>query len=111
MFVGKKLEDGEKVVIIEDVMTSGKALAEVYPKLKAAADVNITGMIITVDRMEKALNSEHSAVQDAYEKYGVPVYSIVTMNDIIQAIQDDLIPGKEYLDAMLAYRAAYGITQ
>ena len=88
MFVGKKLEDGEKVVIIEDVMTSGKALAEVYPKLKAAADVNITGMIITVDRMEKALNSEHSAVQDAYEKYGVPVYSIVTMNDIIQAIQD-----------------------
>lgn len=44
MFVGKKLTDGEKVVIIEDVMTSGKAMAEVYPKLKGAADVDITGM-------------------------------------------------------------------
>ena len=49
MFVGKKLTDGEKVVIIEDVMTSGKAMAEVYPKLKGAADVDITGMVITVD--------------------------------------------------------------
>ena len=54
MFVGKQPEDGEKIVIIEDVMTSGKALKEVLPKLRGAADVNITGMVITVDRMGKA---------------------------------------------------------
>ena len=53
MFVGKKLTDGEKVVIIDDVMTSGKALRESMPKLKSAADVDVTGMVITVDRMEK----------------------------------------------------------
>ena len=53
LFVGKQPAKGEKVVIIEDVMTSGKALKEVYPKLKDAADVDITGMIITVDRMGK----------------------------------------------------------
>ena len=47
MFVGKQLADGDKVVIIEDVMTSGKALREVLPKLKGAADVNITAMVIT----------------------------------------------------------------
>mgnify|MGYP000834937953 CR=1 FL=1 len=110
MFVGKKLADGDKVVIIEDVMTSGKAMAEVYPKLTGAAKVNIIGMVITVDRMEKALQGNQSAVQTVYETYGVPVYAIVNMEDIIAAIQNDVIPGKEYLDAMLAYREQYGVT-
>lgn len=108
MFVGKSLSDGEKVVIIEDVMTSGKALREVMPKLKGEADVDITGMVITVDRMEKALDSEQSAVQNAYTEFGVKVYSIVTMEDIIKAIEDGVVEGKEYLDAMRAYRAQYG---
>ena len=58
MFVGKQLQDGEQVVIVEDVMTSGKALKEVLPKLRGAAKVDVTGMVITVDRMEKELNSE-----------------------------------------------------
>lgn len=109
VFVGKQLKDGEKVVIIEDVMTSGKALREVLPKLKEAADVNITGMVITVDRMEKALDSDMSAVQSAYKDFGVKVYSIVNINDIISAIENDVIPGKEYLSAMKEYRAAYGV--
>ena len=63
MFVGKTLTDGEKVIIIDDVMTSGKALRESMPKLKSAADVDVTGMVITVDRMEKG-TGELSAVQD-----------------------------------------------
>ena len=109
VFVGKQLKDGEKVVIIEDVMTSGKALREVLPKLKEAADVNITGMVITVDRMEKALDSDMSAVQSAYKDFGVKVYSIVNINDIISAIENDVIPGKKYLSAMKEYRAAYGV--
>ncbi|MGN0607689.1 MAG: orotate phosphoribosyltransferase [Oscillospiraceae bacterium] len=109
MFVGKKLTDGEKVVIIEDVMTSGKALKEVMPKLTGEAKVNVTGMVITVDRMEKALNSDNSAVQEAYKEFGVKVYSIVTINDIIDAIKDGVIGGQEYLDKMLEYRKTYGV--
>jgi len=109
MFVGKQLEDGEKVVIIEDVMTSGKALKESVPKLKGAADVDITGMVITVDRMEKGLNSDLSAVQEAYNEFGIKVYSIVNMEDIIDAIREGIVDGKEYLDAMLAYREQYGV--
>ena len=109
VFVGKQLKDGEKVVIIEDVMTSGKALREVLPKLKEAADVNITGMVITVDRMEKALDSDMSAVQSAYKDFGVKVYSIVNINDIIAAIENGIIEGKEYLGAMKEYRATYGV--
>lgn len=109
MFVGKQLKDDEKVVIIEDVMTSGKALREVMPKLTSEAKVNVTGMVITVDRMEKALNSDNSAVQEAYKEFGVKVYSIVTINDIIEAIRDGVIGGQEYLDKMIEYRKVYGV--
>ena len=108
MFVGKSLADGDKVVIIEDVMTSGKALREVLPKLKGAADINIEGMIITVDRMEKALDSDKSAVSAAYDEFGVKVFSIVTINDIIAALESGIISGKEYIPAMKEYRAKYG---
>lgn len=109
LFVGKQLVDGEKVIIIEDVMTSGKALREMLPKLKAAADVEITGMIISVDRMERGLESAKSAVQEVYEEFGVKVYSIVTMADIIEAIESGIIEGGEYLGKMKEYRATYGV--
>ena len=108
MFVGKTLTDGEKVVIIDDVMTSGKALRETLPKLRAAADVDISGMVITVDRMEKG-TGELSAVQEAKRDFGVTVYSIVNMEDIINAIENDIVPGKEYLEKMREYRNTYGV--
>lgn len=109
LFVGQQPQDGSRVIIIEDVMTSGKALREVLPKLQAAGEVKVAAMIITVDRMEKALDSELSAVQQAYKDFGITVHSIVTINDIIKAIEDGVIEGKEHLEAMLSYRAQYGV--
>jgi len=108
LFVGKQLQNGEKIIIVEDVMTSGKALRELLPKLKAAANVEIAGMIISVDRMEKGLETNLSAVQEVYKEFGVKVYSIVTINDIIQAIEEGVIEGREYLDRMKKYRETYG---
>lgn len=108
IFVGKQLSDGEKVIIIEDVITSGKALREILPKLGSAAKVKIEGMVISVDRQEKALNSDLSAVQEIYNEFGIRVYPIVTMSDIIDAIEKGVIEGKNYLDKMMRYRAVYG---
>ena len=108
LFVGKQLKDGEKVILVEDVMTSGKALREMLPKLEAAAKVNVTGMVISVDRQEKALNSDLSAVQEAYKEFGIKVSSIVTMEDIISAIEEGIIEGRQYLEKMKEYRAVYG---
>lgn len=107
--VGKQLADGERVVIIEDVMTSGKALREVMPKLKEAANVNVAAMVIQVDRMEKGLNGDKSAVQEVSGEFGVNIYPIVTMNDIIEAIENGVVQGKEYLDKMIEYRKVYGV--
>ena len=108
LFVGKQLVDGERVLIVEDVMTSGKALREIMPKLRAAADVKVAGMIISVDRMEKGQDSYLSAVQEAKREFGVDVYSVVTMEDIISAIERGIVDGKEYLPAMYEYRKKYG---
>lgn len=109
LFVGKQLTDGEKVILIEDVMTSGKALREMLPKLKQTAKVEIAGMVISVDRMERGLESNLSAVQEVFKEFGVKVYSIVTMADIISAIEDGIIEGKEYLGKMKEYRNLYGV--
>lgn len=109
LFVGKQLSDGEKVIIIEDVMTSGKALREMLPKLAAAANVEVAGMVISVDRMERGLESNLSAVQEVYREFGVKVYSIVTMADIIEAIENGIIEGAEYLQKMKEYRKIYGV--
>ena len=89
-------------------MTSGKALREILPKLRATAKVDIVGMIISVDRREKALGSDLSAVEEAKKESGVNVFSVVTMDDIIQAIEDGVIDGKEHLSAMYKYRNTYG---
>lgn len=113
MIVGHKLKDGERVVITEDVMTSGAALRENLPILNAAADVKIAGLIISVDRMEKGL-SDKSAVQEAKEKYGINVYSIVTIREIIKVLHNTPVDGKVYIDdetkeKMEAYLLQYGI--
>lgn len=108
VIVGRKMADGEKVAIIEDVITAGTAIRTVLPLLKEQADVNITALIISVDRMEKG-KGELSAVQEVKRDFGIDVYSIVTMEDIIEAIKNDIIPGKEYLDKMIEYRNQYGI--
>ncbi len=107
MFVGAELCDGDEVCLIEDVMTSGKALREILPKLAAEANVHATSMLISVDRQEKGTGGK-SAVEEAYEQFGVKVHAVVTMADILEAIETGVIGGKEYLPAMLAYRAQFG---
>ena len=109
VIVGKQLTDGEKVVIIEDVITAGTAIRQVIPVLKNAADVNIEAMVISVDRMEKGKEGDLSAVQEVKRDFGIEVFSIVTIEDIIKAIEDGVIEGKEYLDRMLEYRKTYGV--
>lgn len=108
VIVGRKMKDGEKIAIIEDVITAGTAIRTVLPLLKEQADDVITALIISVDRMEKG-KGELSAVQEVKKDFGINVYSIVTMEDIIDAIKNDIIPGKEYLDKMIEYRNIYGV--
>ncbi len=83
--VGKPLEDGMNVLLVDDVMTAGTAVREVVPKLKAQADVNIVGLVLSVDRMEKTKDSDLSAVQDVQREFGFPVLAIANVKEIFAA--------------------------
>ena len=65
-------------------------------------------MVITVDRAEKGLNSDKSAVNEVFDEFGVKVYSIVNIEDIIKALEDGIIPGAEFVGKMKEYRSRYG---
>ncbi|ERH30163.1 orotate phosphoribosyltransferase [Alloscardovia omnicolens] len=88
MFVGTPLRDGMKVLLVDDVMTAGTAVREVLPKLKAAADVDVVGLVLSVDRMEKTKDSDVSAVQAVEDEFGFPVFAIATIHDIISAARE-----------------------
>ncbi|NLY72010.1 MAG: orotate phosphoribosyltransferase [Clostridiales bacterium] len=87
--VGYKLSDGDKLLIIEDVITAGTAVRECIPILKAAADVEICGLVVSVDRMEKGKGSL-SAKQELYEEFGIPTFSIVNIVEILEILKDTL---------------------
>ena len=70
ILLGSKLKDGDKVVIIEDVTTSGKSIEETFPILRQQADVEIKGLMVSLNRMERGLDSEKSALHEIKEKYG-----------------------------------------
>ena len=107
LFVGQPLKDGDSVCIVEDVMTSGKALREIVPKLSLEAKVEISDILISVDRCEKGAG-EKSAAEEAFEEFGIRVHPIVTIKDILEAIEEGSIAGKEYLPAMEHYLKMYG---
>ena len=100
VMVGYKLQDGDKVVIIEDVITAGTAMRESLPILAAAAKVEVVGVIISVDRTEKG-KGEKSAIQEIRDEFGIPVYSIVTAREIIDNLYNVEVDGKVYIDDVL----------
>ncbi len=113
LIVGYQLQDNDRIVIVEDVMTSGAALRENLPILKGAANVDIVAFVMSVDRMEKGL-SEKSAVQEAYDQYGIKVYPIVNIYEIIEALHNNPVDGKVYIDddmkkTMENYLEKYGV--
>ncbi len=112
--VGYKPQNGDNILIIEDVITAGTSISESVPLLKAAADVNVTGVVVSVDRMERG-KGEVSALQEVRETYGIETYAIVTVREVIQALHNKPVDGKIYIDdAMKAkmedYLATYGAT-
>lgn len=99
--VGAKLKDGDRVVIIEDVVTAGTSARETLPILKGTANVEVKHMIISVDRMEKGAHGV-TAVTELKEDFGIDVHPIVNVREILEHLRDS-IPA----DAMEAYLAQY----
>ncbi len=112
ILLGSKLKDGDRVVIIEDVTTSGKSIEETYPIIKAQADVEIKGLMVSLNRMEKG-QSDKSALFEIKEKYGFDANAIVNMQEVIEYLYNKPFKGQIYIDdkikeAIDAYYEQYG---
>lgn len=112
-FLGSKLQDGDRVVMIEDVTTSGKSMEETVPKVRGAANVEIIGLMVSLNRMEKGLSGEKSALEEIKEKYGFDANAIVSMSDVIEHLYNKPYKGQIYIDdaikaAIDEYYAVYG---
>ena len=83
-FLGSKLKDGDRVVMIEDVTTSGKSMEETVPKVRGAADVEIVGLMVSLNRMEVGQGGKVSALDEIKEKYGFEGKAIVTMAEVTE---------------------------
>lgn len=101
--VGSSLAN-KSVLIIDDVMTAGTAINEAFGII-AAESGNVVGCIIALDRQETTADSNQSATQAVSARYGIPVFSIVTLSDIVAHLEGKLSP--ENLEAISDYRKKY----
>lgn len=97
-FLGSTLKDGDRVVMIEDVTTSGKSMEETVPKVKGAADVEIVGLMVSLNRMEKGLGGEQSALDEIKERYGFDANAIVTMDEVVEHLYNRPCQGRVVID-------------
>lgn len=112
--LGSELHDGDKVVMVEDVTTSGKSIDETYPILKGAADVDVKGLIVSLNRMEVGKGGVVTAQQEVQEKYGFPVASIVSMAEVTEHLYNHEVGGRVVIDdeikvALDKYYEQYGV--
>lgn len=101
ILLGSKLTDGDRVVIIEDVTTSGKSIEETFPILKAQGNVEIKGLMVSLNRMEKGIDGKVSALEEIRQKYGFATNAIVTMADVIEHLYNQPYKGQVYIDDTL----------
>ena len=112
ILLGSPLADNDKVVIIEDVTTAGTSIAETFPILKSQAQVDVQGLVVSVDRMERG-QGEKPALQEIAETYGMKTTAIVTMAEVVEFLYQRPYKGKVWIDDALkqaidAYYEKYG---
>lgn len=113
ILLGSKIKDGDRVVIIEDVTTSGKSIEETFPIIQAQGNVEIKGLIVSLNRMERG-KGEKSALEEIEEKYGFPANAIVSMAEVVEHLYNKERNGKVVINdtikkAIDAYYEQYGV--
>ena len=112
ILLGSPISDGDKVVIIEDVTTAGTSIRETVPILRAQGDVDVIGLVVSVDRMERGTGTK-SALREIEESFGLKTCAIVTMAEVIEHLYNKEYKGRVVIDdtikaAIDAYYEQYG---
>jgi orotate phosphoribosyltransferase len=113
ILLGSPIMDGDRIVIIEDVTTAGTSINETLPILKAQGNVNVEGLVVSVDRMERGQGTK-SALAEIEENYGIKTTAIVTMAEVVEHLHNKPYKGEIIIDDTLkaaidAYYEQYGV--
>ncbi len=114
ILLGSALKDGDRVVIVEDVTTSGKSIEETYPIVKAQGNVEVIGLMVSLNRMERGKSEDKTALDEISELYGIKTGAIVTMNEVVDRLYGRECGGKILIDderkaAIDSYYKEYGV--
>ena len=113
ILLGSPISDQDKVIIIEDVTTAGTSIGETMPILKAQGKVDVLGLVVSVDRMERG-RTDKSALSEIEEAYGINTTSIVTMEEVAEHLYNKPYQGEIIIDDRLkseidSYYEQYGV--
>jgi len=115
ILLGSKLKDGDRILFVEDVTTSGKSIEETFPIVMNQAEVEVKGLMVSLDRMEIGMGGKMGALAEIREKYGFQAQAIVTMAEVIEHLYQKPYKGQVIIDdtikaALDAYYQKYGVT-
>ena len=113
ILLGSPIMDGDKIVIIEDVTTAGTSINETLPIIKAQGNVDVVGLVVSVDRMERGQGTK-SALTEIEENYGIKTTAIVTMAEVVEHLYNRPYKGEIIIDDTLKaaideYYKQYGV--
>jgi len=108
ILLGSKLKDGDRVVIVEDVTTSGKSIEEVMPIIMTQADVEIVGEVVSLDRMEYGSDKTKTALEEVSEKYGIKTTAIISMRDVCEVLKSHKESLISTIQSIRKYYEQYG---
>ena len=113
ILLGSALSDGDRIVMVEDVTTSGKSIEETYPIITGQADVEVCGLMVSLNRQEVGKGGEKCALDEVSERYGFPTSAIVTMSEVTEHLHNRVCQGRVVIDdeckaAIDAYYEIYG---
>ena len=101
MICGHTLKDGDRVVMIEDVTTSGKSMEETVPKVRGAANVEIKGLMVSLNRMEVGKGGEKCALDEVKDLYGFETAAIVDMAEVVEHLYNKEYKGEVIINDTL----------
>lgn len=115
VLVGHQLQDGDRVLIVEDVTTAGTSIRETVPILRAAAKVELAGLIVSVDRMERGQVPERTALEEVGAEFGMPTEAIVDLDQIVDRLRPNGGSPHQFSPAdatrIESYRTEYGVSR
>ena len=108
ILLGSPIKDGDRIVVVEDVTTSGKSMEETIPIVKAQGDVEIVGLMVSLNRCERG-KGDKGALEEIKDLYGFETNAIVSMNEIIDYLVEKKVIDDELLGRLNAYYDEYGV--